>query len=375
MTVTNKPRARELGLPFRGTTGPCNAVTDVAGVEVGFSTIIQGKGEGESGPGVQTGVTAILPRGKAGPPSYVFAGLQALNGNGEMTGAHWIKDAGYFVSPICITNTHSVGVAHHATTKWFIEQHPDFFANKHRFIMPVIAETYDGVLNDINGQHVTETHVFEALNSAAPGPVAEGNVGGGAGMLTYEFKGGTGTSSRVIDIEGRQHTVGVLVQSNFGRREEFTVCGVPVGELMPEGTILEQLQEKEFGSIIVIVATDAPLIPSQLTRVAKRAGMGLARTGSFAANGSGDIFLAFSTANEAVDLSETTASRQIDMLDDRHLDPVYKAARDATEEAVINAMLAAETSTSVKPPGVTAHAIDHQRLLQAMISDRGEMSR
>lgn len=364
--MRNKQRGRDLGLPFPGEPGANNAITDVPGVEVGFRTITRNKGAGQTRPGVQTGVTAILPRGRDAAPSYLYAGIHALNGNGEMTGSHWINDAGYFASPICITNTHSVGMAHHAVLKWMIQKHPNFFAARGRFIMPVVAETYDGLLNDINGLHVTEADVFQALDGAASGPVVEGNVGGGNGMLTYEFKGGTGVSSRVFEISQRPHTLGVLVQSNFGKRRDLIVCGVPVGELMPDGAILDQIKQQELGSIIVVIATDAPLLPSQLSRVAKRASLGLARTGALAANGSGDIFLAFSTANEAVGLTNTFAEKQVVAVEDSHLDEIYRAARDATEEAIINALLAAETSLSVNPEGVTAHAIDHDRLLEVM---------
>ena len=361
-----KKRGRELGLPFPGEPGAHNAITDVPGVEVGFKTITKNKSPGDRGPWVQTGVTAILPRGRDASPAYLYAGIHSLNGNGEMTGSHWINDAGYFVSPICITNTHSVGMTHHAVLKWMIKKHPDFFAQRGRFVMPVVAETYDGLLNDINGLHVTEADVFDALDGAASGAVAEGNVGGGNGMLTYEFKGGTGVSSRVFQIDGRPCTLGVLVQSNFGKRRDFVVCGVPVGELMPDGAVLDQINQQELGSIIVIIATDAPLMPSQLSRVAKRASLGLARTGALAANGSGDIFLAFSTANEAIDLTKASAIREVKAVEDDRLDEVYRAARDATEEAIINALLAAETSASVNPKGVTAHAIDHDRLLEVM---------
>ena len=366
MGIGSKKRGRALGLPFPGETGVHNAITDVPGVEVGFKTITKNKGEGDPGPGVQTGVTAILPRGRMAPPAYLYAGMHSLNGNGEMTGSHWIKDAGYFVSPICITNTHSVGVVHHGVLKWMIDLYPDFFLKAHNFVMPVVAETYDGVLNDINGLHITEADVFEALDAARAGPVAEGNVGGGNGMITYEFKGGTGVSSRVFETGNDQYTLGVLVQSNFGKRSDLMVCGVPVGVLMAEGAIYNEIARRELGSIIVIIATDAPLIPSQLSRVAKRASLGLARTGALAANGSGDIFLAFSTANEAVDLSKTSAVRQVTVVEDEHLDEVYRAARDATEEAIVNALLAAETSLSVNPTGVTAHAIDHDRLMALM---------
>ena len=360
-----KARARQLGLSLPGDTGPHNAISDVPGLKVGYSTITDIPKD-PSLPKIQTGVTAILPRGHNPVPAYLWAGQHTLNGNGEMTGCHWINDAGYFISPICITNTHSIGAVHHATTQWMIERYPDFFAQKSSFVMPVIAETCDAILNDINGLHVKENHVFEALNKAKSGPIAEGNVGGGNGMTTYEFKGGTGTSSRCINLNGEDFTVGVLVQSNFGIRKDLTILGVPVGKHMTEDTFLEELQLGEFGSIIVIIATDIPLIPTQLTRVAKRASLGIARTGTIGGHSSGDIFLAFTTANaieKGERLSEVAFHKQkIDVLDDSYLDDVYRAARDAVEEAVINAMLAAETSNSHKYPGLIVRALDHDAL-------------
>lgn len=351
-------RGRELELPFPGTPGPYNAITDVPGVEVGYCTVT------DAGKNAQTGVTAILPRGKSNPPSYVFAGLHALNGNGELTGSHWIEDAGYFLSPICITNTHSVGVAHHAVIKWMNKTFPDFFGSLYNFVMPVVAETYDGVLNDINGQHVKEHHVFQALNSASSGKIAEGNVGGGNGMISYEFKAGSGTSSRVVNIGETSYSLGVFVQSNFGERGDLTVCGIPVGELIKEDTVFDKTKVNELGSIIVVVATDAPLIPSQLRRVAKRASMGLARTGTISAHGSGDIFLAFSTANDAA--AVVGDDRKIQVLGENNLDPIYRATRDATEEAIINSILAAETSFAFRPAGLKVSAIDHDELLRHM---------
>ncbi|MBT6824783.1 MAG: S58 family peptidase, partial [Rhodospirillales bacterium] len=256
-----KPRARDLGLDFSGVTGPDNAITDVPGLEVGFSTIIEGEGELEQGKGpVRTGVTAILPRGRDPEPHPVWAGFYALNGNGEMTGTHWITDGGYFTGPICITNTNSVGIVHHALLRWIIKTHDQPWQKDHLWAMPVVAETYDGILNDINGQHITEEHALEALNSAKPGPVAEGNVGGGTGMICYEFKGGTGTSSRRIEIDGQGYTVAALVQANHGIRDWLTVLGVPVGRHLTEDTLLK---EAELGSIIVMLATDAPMMPHQ----------------------------------------------------------------------------------------------------------------
>lgn len=355
---TAKARAREIGIDFPGTPGKYNAITDVSGIEVGFSTI--------NGPGIQTGVTAILPRGRDANPVYLWAGQHTLNGNGEMTGCHWIHDAGYFMSPICITNTHSVGITHHATLKWMIQQYPSFFKKGYHFVMPVIAETYDGILNDINGLHVTESHVLEALNSAKTGAVAEGNVGGGNGMISYEFKAGTGTSSRQINIEGNDYTVGVLVQSNFGARQDLSIRGVPVGQNLNEGTILDTIREKEMGSIIVIIATDVPLIPTQLTRVAKRASLGVARTGTIGGNGSGDIFLAFSTANSWPPQKDASPTMPLDVLRDQHLDVVYRAARDAVEESIVNALMAGENSVAVRPKGMKVNAIDHEALQRVM---------
>jgi D-aminopeptidase len=261
--VSVKPRARDLGLPFDGVTGKFNAITDVAGVEVGFTTLIDGEGAVEVGKGpIRTGVTAILPRGKRDTVSPIWAGQFNLNGNGEMTGTHWIHEAGYFISPICITNTHSVGMVHHATVGWMIDQYPRFFLDDHAWAMPVVAETYDGLTNDICGRHINEEHVLKALNSAASGWVAEGNVGGGTGMITYEFKGGTGTASRKVIIGSEEYTVGTLVQSNFGSRKDLNILGVPVGRHWPENSVISEISQHETGSIIVIIGTDIPVLPN-----------------------------------------------------------------------------------------------------------------
>nr|WP_260842008.1 P1 family peptidase [Siminovitchia fortis] len=282
--------ARDLGLPFPGVTGTYNAITDIPGVEVGFSTVIDGEGPVDIGRGpIRTGVTAILPRGKKERMQPIWAGFYGLNGNGEMTGTHWINDGGYFLSPICLTNTHSVGIAHHATVKWMINQYEEQYRDEHLWAMPVIAETYDGVLNDINGQHIQEEHVMAAIQSAESGPVAEGNVGGGTGMICYEFKGGTGTSSRVVNIGGEPYAVGALVQANHGIRDWLTILGVPVGEHLSENKVLSA----EQGSIDVIIGTDIPMLPHQLKRVAKRAAIGIGRNGTPGGNDSGDISLAF----------------------------------------------------------------------------------
>jgi D-aminopeptidase len=357
-------------LPFDGVTGKFNAITDVAGVEVGFATLIEGQGAVEVGQGpIRTGVTAILPRGKRDRPAPIWAGQHTLNGNGEMTGTHWIHEAGYFISPVCITNTHSVGLVHHAAVGWMIKQYPDFFVDDHAWAMPVVAETYDGRTNDICGRHVKEAHVLEALDSAASGVVAEGNVGGGTGMMTYEFKGGTGTASRRVEIESEAYTVGILVQSNFGAREDLNILGVPVGKHWPENAIMSEIGQPETGSIIVIIGTDIPMLPTQLRRVAKRAAIGIGRTGTPGGNYSGDIFLAFSVAND-LDWpgmhGEQPVAYALDFINDHYFDEIYRAAVQAVEEAVVNAMIAAESMTTVKPAGYTLAAMDHDRLKAIM---------
>jgi D-aminopeptidase len=365
MTVAPKPRARDLGLPLPGTPGPFNAITDVPGVEVGFSTLIR-LAQGPDDRQVYTGVTAILPRGREGEPRPVWAGQFDLNGNGEMTGSHWIQDAGYFLGPICLTNSHSVGIVHQASVRFMIERYPNEFIHHHGWAMPVVAETYDGLLNDICGLHVREEHALEALYGARSGPVAEGNVGGGAGMATYEFKGGTGTSSRVFEIGDRAFTVGVLVQSNFGIRHELQILGVPVGREMPESAVLTELSHPEQGSIVVIIGTDAPLSSTQLTRLAKRGALGIGRSGTSGGHYSGDLMLAFSVANGIRMPSigeEQPVSFNTEWLNDAHCDVVHAATVEAIEEAVLNALLAAESVPTWKPPGHTLTAIDHERLL------------
>jgi D-aminopeptidase len=355
-----KPRARDLGLSLPGVPGTFNAITDVAGVQVGYRTL---DGSAQNGRPIKTGVTAILPRGFAGDPKPVWAGFHALNGNGEMTGTHWIEQGGYFVGPLCITNSHSVGIVHHAATRWTIQHYAQAWHDEHLWAMPVVAETYDGVLNDINGLHVREEDALAALNSARTGPIAEGNVGGGNGMICYGFKGGTGTASRVLHVDGQPYHLGALVQANHGQRDWFKVLGVPVGERwnqdLPAGL------EHERGSIIVILATDAPLLPHQLKRLAQRAGLGLALGGTPGGNNSGDLFLAFSVANPRP-LPQLCATRlQLDYLNDDCLDAFYLAAVQATEEAVLNALLAAEDAPMHKPQGL-CRALDGQRLLQLL---------
>ena len=361
-----KPRARELGLPFPGETGAHNAITDVPGVEVGYCTRIEGDGPLVQGKGpVRSGVTAILPLGRKAVPEPVWAGTYALNGNGEMTGTHWIRDGGYFVGPICLTNTHSVGRVHHAATRWMICTYEAAWQSEHLWAMPVVAETYDGVLNDINGQHITEADALAALDAAAPGPLAEGNVGGGTGMICYEFKGGTGTSSRRLVLDGETFHLGALVQANHGLRPWLTVLGHPVGRIMTE----DRLMPREQGSIIVVLGCDLPMAPHQLQRLAKRAAIGIGRGGTPGGNNSGDIFLAFSTANRGPLPQQAGPRRSFEMLNDEGFDPIYLAAVEAIEEAVVNAMLAAEDMTTLRPPGLTCRAIDPQRLSALVCRD------
>jgi D-aminopeptidase len=354
----SKPRGRELGLPFRGQTGPHNAITDVPGVLVGYATL---DGLTEDDKIIKTGVTAILPRGYHRDPQPVWAGIHRFNGNGEMTGTHWIEDAGYFFGPICITNTHSVGIVHHAAVRWMIQQYASAWSKMPMWALPVVAETYDGQFSDIDGLHVTEAHALEALNSAKGGEVAEGNVGGGNGMRCYKFKGGTGTSSRALEIDGKGYTVAALVQANHGVREVFTVLGVPVGEHMP----LQSGETQELGSIIIILATDAPLLPHQLQRVARRAAIGFGRNGTYGGNSSGDIFLAFSTANAKPLPQFSPAHLSMEHINDGACDALYLGAVECTEEAVINAMLAAE-DTPIRSSGVICKALDHAELLRIM---------
>ncbi|HSF94978.1 MAG TPA: P1 family peptidase [Thermohalobaculum sp.] len=358
-----KPRARELGLAFPGLTGPWNAITDVPGLSVGMTTLNTGDGPLVQGQGpVRTGVTAILPREEEGRPSPVWAGYAALNGNGEMTGTHWIDDAGYFLGPVCITNTHSVGMVHHAVTGWMIRRYGAAFADGHLWAMPVVAETYDGVLNDINGRHVREEHVLAALDGAASGPVAEGNVGGGTGMIAYEFKAGTGTASRRVTVGGAEYMVGVLVQANMGIRPWLKLLGVPVGRYLTA----DRLKEDESGSIIAVVATDAPLGALSLRHVARRAGLGIGRTGTPGGNSSGDIFLAFSTANRREMMEFEAPLGHFDILNGEYMNPVYLGAVEAVEEAIINAMVAAEDMTTLKPAGRVCRAIDTAALVEVM---------
>ncbi len=356
-----KPRARDLGIPFEGNPGPFNAITDVEGVEVGFTTIIEGTGSLKVGEGpIRTGVTAILPRGKRSKDP-VFAGWFPLNGNGEMTGTTWIQESGFLEGPIMITNTHSVGTVQAAVLSWQVKN--DMLFKDYSY--PVVAETYDGWLNDINGFHVIESHVFEAIETARSGPLQEGNVGGGTGMICYEFKGGTGTSSRMLSEENGGYTVGVLVQTNFGRRYQLQIAGVPVGQEITENAPFTDGNNlyDQGTSIIIVVATDAPLLPTQLKRLAKRASMGVARTGGIAENNSGDIFIAFSTANQEAAKPKDGVAK-LEMLPNDRLNAVFAATVLATEEAIINAIVAAETMEGID--GHTINEIPHDLLIDVM---------
>ena len=367
-----KPRARDLGVPFEGTPGALNAITDVEGVEVGHATIVRGLGPLVIGEGpVRTGVTAVWPRGRA-EPDPVYAAWFTLNGDGEMTGTTWVRDSGIMEGPVMITNTLSVGVVHHAVIRWGVAKGVERGEGRWLAALPVVGETWDGTLNDIRGQHVTEDDALAAMDAARGGPVAEGNVGGGTGMICHRFKGGIGTSSRVVRVDRESYTVGVLVQCNYGSRELFRVAGVPVGreiaDLMPErpgGDALggEAGEADRDGSIIVVVATDAPVLTHQLERMARRVSLGLARNGSIASNGSGDIFVAFSTANrEAASERATVADARV--LANGRLNPLFTGTVEATEEAIINALVAAETMTGAND--VTVHALPHDRLREVL---------
>ena len=352
-----KPRARDLGVPFDGTPGPNNAITDVRGVEVGHTTLISGEGKLVVGKGpVRTGVTAIHPRGKNSNDA-VFAAWFTLNGNGEMTGTTWVDDSGFLNGPVMITNTHSVGVVRDAVIAWKVKHgSPDM--EGYWWSLPVVAETWDGYLNDINGFHVTAEDAFHALDVAHSGPVEEGDVGGGTGMICNDFKGGIGTSSRVLDAKDGGYAIGVLVQCNYGSREQLRIAGINVGREISEHTIWQT----DVGSIIVVLATDAPLIPTQLKRIARKISLGLGRDGSYSGDGSGDIFIAFSTANPGAVGSK--GLHQIAMLPNDSLNPIFLATVQATEEAVVNAMVAAETMTGVN--NHTVIALPHDRLREVL---------
>ena len=348
------PRARDLGIPFDGTPGALNAMTDVAGVEVGYTTLISGSGKLVVGQGpVRTGVTAILPRGKKSVNDPVFSGWYSLNGNGEMTGTTWVEESGFLEGPVMITNTHSVGVVRDAVIKWRFE-HGAADLSGYWWSLPVVAETWDGELNDINGFHVKPEDARHALDTAASGPVAEGNVGGGTGMICNGFKGGTGTASRKLNSKDGGYTVGVLVQCNYGVQSQLRIAGIPVGRELPSGIP----HNNDTGSIIVVVATDAPLLPSQLNRLARRVPLGLGRMGSYSGDGSGDIFIAFSTANPGV--WGTGGVKRVEMVPNDDMNPLFLATVQSVEESVVNALIAAKTMKGINDFEVDA--IPHAQL-------------
>jgi len=361
--LAQKPRARDIGIPFEGTPGKFNAITDVKGVEVGYSTIISGTGKNIRGKGpVRTGVTAILPRGRQNNP--VYANWYALNGNGEMTGTTWITESGFLEGPIMITNTNSVGVVRDAVLKWYVKK--GWYQEDFWYTYPVVAETYDGFLNDIYGFHVKEENAWEALDSAKSGLIKEGNVGGGTGMMCLGFKGGTGTASRVFKVKDSTYTIGVLVQSNFGAKSNFTIAGVPVGKELKDTMNYEYKAPPSYqpgdGSIIVVLATDAPLLPHQLKRMAARIALGVGKVGGRGENGSGDIFIAFSTANPTAFQRENFTS--LTELPNDMINPLFNGTVQAVEEAIINAMVAAETMEGIN--GNKAYGLPHKLVMDVL---------
>ena len=355
--INQQVRARDLGIPFDGIVGTFNAITDVAGVEVGFVTLTS------EDHNINTGVTAILPCAKNNNP--VYANWYALNGNGEMTGTTWITESGFLETPILITNTNSIGVVRDALLQWFVDN--NWYKEDHWYTYPVVAETYDGILNDIYGFHVTKEHTYQAMNNATCGPISEGNIGGGNGTINCGFKGGTGTSSRILNVCNQQYTIGVLVQSNMGKRENLNIAGVPIGkELKDVLPFIVNGPSKKYtegdGSIIIIIATDAPLLPHQLKKLSQRAALGVGNVGGKGENGSGDIFLTFSTANKnAFNRDEITT---VEQLPNDQLNPLFEATIQATEEAIINSMVAATTMTGYNNNIV--HALPHDLLLETL---------
>jgi D-aminopeptidase len=375
-TPSGRLRARGAGIAFTGKPGQANAITDVAAVEVGYCTLIEGEGPLIVGQGpIRTGVTAIFPHGREKGTAPVYAGYFSMSGNGEMSGAAFIEERGRFEGPVTITNTHSCGVARDATAEWMSRQ-VDIGAKADQPLwLPVAAETFDGLLNDVDGHHVTREHVMAAFDDARGGPIEEGNVGGGTGMTTYQFKGGSGTSSRIIGIEGRTYTVGAFVQSNFGKRHLMTVAGIPIGVHFPT----DESPNSDLGSIIGVVATDAPLLPHQLKRLARRSSFGVARSGGIASNESGDLFLAFSTANASV-IESNFGSVQVEMLGEGNLSAIYEAAIEAMDEAIMNALFAGETMVGRDgntAPGLPVEEIreilrQHNRLLEEGVKSARE---
>ena len=365
-SVAASPRARDLGLPFPGVPGRNNALSDVAGVEIGHATLIRGKGALRVGTGpVRTGVTVVLPRGRSGGLQPVLAGFHALNGNGEMTGTHWIEEAGFFRGPVALTNTHSIGIVHQGLIRWLTQTHPDRGA--YPWLLPVVAETCDAYLNDMDGFHVGERHVLSAIESATGGPVAEGSVGGGTGMICYGFKGGIGTASRIVATDTAPYCVGALVQANMGLRRQLNVLGIPVGERLSKQRPAASNAEppREQGSIVVLIATDAPLLPGQLKRLARRAALGVGRTGAQSGDGSGDLFLAFSTALETG--PEADGLCRMEHLQQHALDPLFQGVIEAVEESIVNALVAARPM--VGRDNRRIDALDHWALCETMRAD------
>lgn len=361
LALGQKPRARDIGVPFDGLPGKNNAITDVPGVEVGYSTLIAGEGRLVEGQGpVRTGVTVILPKGKTGQP-YAAAWF-SLNGDGELTGIPYIEDYGFGYNAIGITNTNSVGIVRDAIGAWSHLKFSQGEAVDFSFGLPIVGETWDGGLNDINGYHVKKEHVWEALESAHGGQIQEGNVGGGTGMALYDFKGGSGTASRVFEIDSVQYTLGVFVQANFGSREELTIAGVPVGKEIQDLQYLFDETRRKDGSAIVVVITDAPLLPNQLKQVAKRITHGIARTGTYSHDGSGEIFLAISTASPQYNSAGTRETWKV--IPKWHLNPIYKATAEATEEAIINVLLAADDMVGIN--GNAWFALPANRLIPVL---------
>lgn len=362
-TPAGKPRARGLGLVVEGTPGHWNAITDVPGVAVGYATLIEGQGPLVVGKGpVRTGVTAILPRPVEEVQTPVFAGFHSFNGNGELTGVHYIAEAGKFALPVTITNTHSCGLTRDATIRWAVRRFAGRFDED--FVLPVAAETYDGFLNDINGFHVAEGHVFSAIDGAAAGPVEEGSVGGGTGMKCFGFKAGSGTASRRVPYGGQAFTVGVFVQANFGARGDLTVLGRRIGGAFDDLPVQHTTPDRDLSSIIAVIATDAPFLPHQLRRIAQRATVGVARMGGFGRHGSGDIFLAFSTANRALMGDPAERILAADWVPDEHIDAFFEAAAQGVEEAILNAMIA--NADMEGRDGNFVPAIPHDRLGKAL---------
>ena len=366
IAFSQKPRARDIGVQFEGTPGRFNAITDVKGVEVGHSTIIIGSGKNEIGKGpVRTGVTAIFPRGKKFNP--VYANWYSLNGNGEMTGTTWVTESGFLETPIMITNTNSVGVVRDAVLKWFVDTNW-YGDDQWWYTYPVVGETYDGFLNDIYGFHVQEKHVYEAIENAKSGPVAEGNIGGGTGMLTLGFKGGIGTSSRKVKINNKTYTLGAIVQSNFGSKRNLTISGVPIGKELKDTLNLvfnappANKRQEGDGSIIVIIATDAPLFPHQLKRIAHRIPLGIGAVGGRGSNGSGDIFLAFSTANPKAFNRKNSGT--VKTFPNDKISPLFEATVQVVEESILNAMIAAETMEGIN--NNKAYALPHGKLMEIL---------